>query len=276
MTVDEMRSAKRKLKITNQELAERSGLPVSTVSKILSGITKHPHEYTMNALENILRAGLEPDRVSIPGSGSEALFVHDISYPYGTSAERKTERTLYTLEDYLKMPPERHAELIDGRLYDQAGPTGIHQRIVMKIWKQLDTCIEEHQMACIAQAAPFDVLLDSDIYTVVQPDVMVFCRDPRQALETRAQTAPDFICEVLSASTAFRDRHLKLYKYRAAGVSEVWLADPENQSVEVYDFASGEEMPRLYSFQDKVPVRLFRGKCTVDFVLIGKDLGTWL
>ena len=47
-----------------------------------------------------------------------------------------------TIEDYEALPEERRAELIDGRLYDLTAPTGIHQQIVMRIWKALDKCIE--------------------------------------------------------------------------------------------------------------------------------------
>ena len=92
------------------------------------------------------------------------------------------------------------------------------------LFSALDDCIEEHGMSCSAQASPFDVQLDD--YTIVQPDVMVFCRDPLQVYADRATAAPDLVIEVLSKSTAFRDRHLKLFKYQRAGVREVWLVSP--------------------------------------------------
>ena len=57
---------------------------------------------------------------------------------------------LYTIEDYLALLDERRVEMIDGRFYDLAAPGGIHQQIVMRLWKKLDDCIEEHSMSCSA------------------------------------------------------------------------------------------------------------------------------
>jgi len=52
--------------------------------------------------------------------------------------------------------------------------------------------------------------------------------------------------EVLSPSTANRDRSVKSRLYMSAGVSEVWLIDPRTQTVEVHTeagvrIASGSE-----------------------------------
>ena len=169
---------------------------------------------------------------------------------------------LHTIEDYLALPDERRVEMIDGHYYDMASPTGIHQQISLLIWRELFQCIEDHGMPCSVQAAAFDVQLD--LHTIVQPDVMVFCRDPSQAFAVRATTPPDLVIEVLSRSTAFRDRHLKLFKYRQAGVKEVWLVSPEKRTVEVYLFENGEE-PEIYTFDGKVPVHLSQGRCAIDF-----------
>ena len=45
--------------------------------------------------------------------------------------------------------------------------------------------------------------------------------------------APDWICEVLSPSTARLDRHKKLALYARAGVSHAWLVDPVQRTLEV-------------------------------------------
>jgi Uma2 family endonuclease len=51
--------------------------------------------------------------------------------------------------------------------------------------------------------------------------------------------APDFIVEILSPSTAERDRGVKFDTYEKHGVHEYWLVDPEAQFVEVYILAAG-------------------------------------
>jgi len=45
--------------------------------------------------------------------------------------------------------------------------------------------------------------------------------------------APDWVCEVLSPSTARFDRAQKLPLYAAAGVKHAWLIDPLQRTVEV-------------------------------------------
>jgi Uma2 family endonuclease len=46
--------------------------------------------------------------------------------------------------------------------------------------------------------------------------------------------APDLVIEILSPSTAYRDRGVKFRTYQAIGVREYWLADIEAQFIEVY------------------------------------------
>ena len=61
MTLEEMRERKRALGYSNEILAERSGVPLATVQKVLSGITKNPRRKTVEALELALT------KSSLPG-----------------------------------------------------------------------------------------------------------------------------------------------------------------------------------------------------------------
>ena len=47
--------------------------------------------------------------------------------------------------------------------------------------------------------------------------------------------APDWICEVLSASTEKRDRTLKMRIYGEGGVAHLWLIDPRLQILEAFE-----------------------------------------
>ena len=42
MTIEEMRQRKRELGFTNQMIADRSGIPLSTVQKVFAGATASP------------------------------------------------------------------------------------------------------------------------------------------------------------------------------------------------------------------------------------------
>ncbi|MFY0582496.1 Uma2 family endonuclease [Cystobacter fuscus] len=57
--------------------------------------------------------------------------------------------------------------------------------------------------------------------------------------------APDWVCEVLSPSTAALDRGRKLALYHQEGVSHAWLMDPRAHTLEVY--RRGEKSWRLVS-----------------------------
>ena len=54
MTLEEMQEKKRKLGYSNEDLAKKSGIPLSTVQKVMAGVTKHPRRATMIALEATL------------------------------------------------------------------------------------------------------------------------------------------------------------------------------------------------------------------------------
>ena len=50
--------------------------------------------------------------------------------------------------------------------------------------------------------------------------------------ETNISGAPDLVVEILSPSTADRDRELKLSLYTRFGVKEYWIVDPDNDVVQ--------------------------------------------
>lgn len=60
---------------------------------------------------------------------------------------------------------------------------------------------------------------------------------------------PDWCCEVLSPSTAKKDRTKKLPVYAKAGVPWVWIVDPAARTIEV--FHTREERPSLFATADE-------------------------
>ena len=73
--------------------------------------------------------------------------------------------------------------------------------------------------------------------------------------------APDLVVEVLSPSTAERDRGEKRRLYERQGVREYWIVDPAENRVDVYRFGPGTGAgPTLRlgpeRFGRRLPVRL--------------------
>ena len=52
--------------------------------------------------------------------------------------------------------------------------------------------------------------------------------------------APDWVCEVVSPSTARVDRSRKMRLYAREGVGHLWIVDPVLRTVEVYRLHEGE------------------------------------
>ncbi|MEM9487659.1 MAG: Uma2 family endonuclease, partial [Myxococcota bacterium] len=51
---------------------------------------------------------------------------------------------------------------------------------------------------------------------------------------------PDWVCELLSQSTAVRDLGIKKHQYYAAGVTRYWVIEPSRTSLTVFERGSGE------------------------------------
>ena len=123
--------------------------------------------------------------------------------------------------------------------------------------------IDANNGTCIPFVAPFDVQLDCDEKTMVQPDLLIVC-DRNKITKERLVGAPDLVVEILSPSSWYHDTTRKLLKYKKAGVREYWIVMPHCQKVLVYDFAKSD-LPVEYSFEDEVPVGIWDEKCRVDF-----------
>lgn len=293
MTLEKMKERKIELGLTNEMVAELSGVPLGTVHKIFAGKTKAPRRETLLALEAVLSpacGGVRPTDVRQfePGngdqfssgymeSGNSMVCEPAAAYKAGGSGE-DAHRTRayregvcdvddprqgsYTIEDYYALPDVRRVELIDGWIYDMAAPSRIHQTVLIQLAAQFVSCLKEHP-ECLLQIAPSDVRLDNDRWTMVQPDLFIVCNsqdnDPQ-----RTNGAPDFIIEILSPSNRYHDMFRKLNKYRLAHVREYWIIDSEKQRITVYDFEH-DELPMTYTFGDTVPIGISKGECEVDF-----------
>lgn len=275
MTITEMNERKRELGYTDARISELSGVPLSTVRKVLGGITKAPRYDTIKALEKVLGKETAGSGYNSRISDNETTaFSYDSCMTSGAPQGVREAQPVYsikkqgeyTLEDYLAIPDERRVELIDGVIYDMSSPLGHHQIIAGQIYFHLVSYISGKGGPCIPFIAPIDVQLDCDDKTIVQPDVLILC-DRSKYTPQRIVGAPDFVVEVLSKSTREKDMFLKLNKYRSAGVREYWMVDPDKKTVIAYHFENDDDLS-VYTFLDKVPVGIYGGDCVIDFAPI--------
>ena len=259
MTIEEMKSIKRELGLTNQTLSDLSGVPLGTIQKIFGGATKAPRKETIDAIVLALSEKAHGRTVKYEISGKD-YYVRERALDYYLDDVEQGE---YTLDDYYALPDEKRVELIDGVFYDMASPSKIHQGILGGLFVQLDQYVQNYVGKCFLYAAPSDVELGEDRKTVVQPDIYIHC-DPEKEVDRPHHGSPDFIVEILSPSSRSHDLWRKQELYRRHGVREYWIVDPKNKSVVVYHLTE-PELPRTYTFEDEVPVGISEGECTVEF-----------
>lgn len=248
MTIEEMQQKKRELGLTYEEIAERSGLSVPTVQRIISGTTPNPREYSKALIERVLTGYVLRE---------EPAFAY--------MAKKQGE---YTIDDYFELPEEERCELIDGYIYDMASPTAAHQLIVGELYHQLRSYVDENKLKCMPMISPLDTSIDNK--TVVQPDVMIICPPYRKDLKGRP--LPDLVAEVVSPSSKKRDYLLKLSKYMIAEVREYWIIDCEKKLVTVYLFTEDDFSVRTCSFNDPLPVSIWNGECVVDLSRVSAQI----
>lgn len=256
MTLSEMKERKKELGYSYEQIAEKSGVPLSTVQKVFSGATQSPRYDTLYAIEKVF--------VNYTPS-----MVREAATEYGNCIIKQQGE--YTVEDFYNWPEDERIELIDGVIYYMATPHIVHQDIVSELGFILKSHIKKNKGKCKIYDMPVDVQLDCDNKTMVEPDIQIVC-DRTKFTERVVFGAPDFVVEVLSPSTRKKDMTIKLQKYVNAGVREYWIVDPEKEMIIVYKMSQDENakenqdiIAQFYTFESQVPVGIFNDECIVDF-----------
>ena len=176
----------------------------------------------------------------------------------------KKKRERYSYADYLSWGDEKRCELIDGEIYDMNAPLVSHQKILREIFGQMFNYFQDKP--CELFMAPCDVALaentkrNDEIFTVVQPDIMVVC-DEEKIEEQRIVGAPDLIIEIISPSTAAKDNITKKALYEKAGVKEFWLVSMTDRLVRVCRLEKDGRFGRdeVYDETAQIEIALFEG-----------------
>jgi len=162
----------------------------------------------------------------------------------------------YTDEEFFAIAEtsSQRIELIEGEIIALAVPSTMHQDIAGGLYAEIRSYIRRNKGSCKPMIAPYDVRLNEK--NVVQPDVMVIC-DPSKIDEKRCNSAPDWIIEVTS-SNAQTDHETKLFLYLEYGVREYWIVNLELKKVFVYFFEQNPNTIELYSFEQEIPVNIYK------------------
>ena len=139
-------------------------------------------------------------------------------------------------EDLCALPENRVGEIIAGTLYSQPRPAPRHALAALRLGATVLERFDPKGKSDIGWwilGEPECHLKDD----IVVPDVAGWRRERMSALPDTAffALAPDWVCEVLSPSTAAHDRVLKQSVYAGNGVPYMWFVDPLLRMLEAYE-----------------------------------------
>jgi Uma2 family endonuclease len=153
-------------------------------------------------------------------------------------AEQEKKQATYA--DLEAVAPHLVAEIIDGELRTHPRPSPRHALASNALSAVLTG---PYQMG---RGGPggwiFAVEPELHLGTqIVVPDIAGWRRERLIAVPETAyiEIAPDWICEVLSASTDRRDRTVKSRIYAEAGIPHFWIIDPRQQLLEAFELREG-------------------------------------
>lgn len=148
-----------------------------------------------------------------------------------------------TYEDLLKVPENMVAEIIDGELYATPRPASPHANAASGIAGDVRGPFHREPDGP-GQPGGWWILFEPELHLgpdVVVPDVAGWRRENMPVLRNVAyfDQAPDWACEVVSATTAGVDRVRKMRIYARESVGHLWLVEPLARTLEVYRLENG-------------------------------------
>jgi Uma2 family endonuclease len=138
---------------------------------------------------------------------------------------------------YAEMSEQTKTEFIDGEVIMHSPARNAHLIATGNLLHLLMTWVKRKRLGVVHSEKCLCVFPRNDY----EPDIVFF--SAAQAAEFGPDTMkfpiPEFIVEVLSDSTAARDRGVKFQDYEAHGVREYWIVDADAQRVEQYLLRNG-------------------------------------
>lgn len=147
-----------------------------------------------------------------------------------------------TYEDVLAAPAGKVAQVIDGQLHLHPRPSLPHAAAASALGEELGPPFKRGR----GGPGGWLLLFEPELHLgddILVPDLAGWRRDrlPLLPADPYISLAPDWLCEVLSPSTAKIDRADKLPIYARESVRHVWLLDPHLRTLEVLRLDHGHD-----------------------------------
>jgi Uma2 family endonuclease len=175
------------------------------------------------------------------------------------SLPARAPHSLY--QQLVNLPERLVGEIIGGRLYTQPRPAGPHAMALSTLVMDVGSAFHRGRGGpggwWILDEPELHFVRDTE---VAVPDIAGWRRErlPRIPRDQRFEVVPDWICEVLSPSTAKHDRIIKMPLYARYGAAFLWLVDPLARTLEAYALQDGRwSVIGQFRDQDEVIVEPF-------------------
>jgi Uma2 family endonuclease len=144
---------------------------------------------------------------------------------------------LATADELARLPAGVEAEVIHGSIVERAAPSAEHG----DAQSQLAVLIKGPFQRPPGRGGPggwwilTEVEVEFETHEVYRPDLVGWRRErmPTRPTGRPVRVRPDWVCEVLSPTTAKNDLVDKLQTLRASGVPHYWIVDPEHETLTV-------------------------------------------
>lgn len=152
-------------------------------------------------------------------------------------------RKLATYDDLVNLGDEVRAEVIAGDVVTAPSPLPAHSKTQRTLGSLVGGPYDDDD----GRGGPggWWIFMEVDVrlsaHDIVRPDLVGYRRE-RLANPARLrpiEVVPDWVCEVVSPTSASRDRVHKRSLYARAGVPHYWLVDPEARLLEALSLRDG-------------------------------------
>lgn len=145
-----------------------------------------------------------------------------------------------TFGDLESFADDVRRELDDNTFFEMPSPTLQHQTILGHLMFAL--ALEAQRSGGKVFLSPLDLMIS--LRRVFIPDLCFYGREKMASGEVerdpkRGRVAPDLVVEILSPSTASRDRVLKFRRYAEFGVRCYWIIDPRDRVLQAFELENG-------------------------------------
>lgn len=145
-----------------------------------------------------------------------------------------------TYEDILALPSGLTGQIVDGELHVSPRPANPHATASSTLGMDIGSAYQRGR----GGPGGWWIVFEPEIHLgrdIVVPDLAGWRRSRLPAIPPEAffTLAPDWVCEILSPSTASFDRVKKMRVFAREKVGHAWLVDPIARTLEVYEQSEG-------------------------------------